>query len=1009
MRGIQNTHTKSQDLREIIRTQDGFLTGWNNDNPKSDVGETQLTVLENCIPFRDRLEPRGGLKPQTAYLKKGSPENAAIFDTRATGAFYDDEWDELFSFDGSDILNYGKLDFETIFAYGYNAGVVIHNQKRKGDKIVVSTSGWLYSAVNMHSIIEKRSADYFTRPIITTSTTFGGGGNINVVASSSGTFHYSFYASFVRKVDGVVVSESPIVDGTAINHGAELDGIITPFTLANTLLFYPSDYFDTGFAGTDNMYTHVRYYRSKVQTTSTGWRLSLDGQVYNVGDYEINSLGSSVGQTLDLNVTDGELTTDPSRAVYWLDGYQEVAPSEIFTISSGIYIARDENKKNDFIYCPIGAGDNEKYFGWYNPLFQYGSVEGDITQILDMGSYVVITTSVRTYYVDTVNYSEDESQRSLGVFTPILPNAVLITDKTGVDFNQRNAFVKTGIGSAIGFTSDGEIRELSGYQWGSDLAQGKVHSITKGKIKNNSYYCQAAFVNDAYWLYYREPYTEAGHPYGHTYYYTRTLRLGTTEESGYGFCRITGEQLEGESITLAGSTTGWPYTSNNLRMNTLFIPIKGVLHVLRRQKEHWNTGGDGWVSLMEYTGDKFDNKINKDVVDIYETVLATPSYVSTSYFPILSEIEFPEVTGTYESYFIYFLKSHFHLRADKFAFKVSDETTKGYEITDDKGAAVGELSPVSLSDVSFDMDARAGESEAIQATTEDFSPTSAVTLQRDVQDHRIRITLRGDASGFQLTGMQSHFKRHDRTELDETDTTNDILALNTDLYCRITGKKKNFAVGTGRASYFDVGAPIDDTPMRASADAIQSGTITLTTGPDGIYDTSLYTGLIMGSGSWMEFQAPSITTPSSATIMFWYQSAQIGSSVITGWNSAETGLYKLYTDGSTWFVKNDDYDTDTTIASTESSWTHIAFAFSCSFSFFGFETTNLKVYKNGLLVNTIAIGSALENYIKAPSIRIDGQSLYSDIRMYNKEIDADQMLLYYNNIINNEGDYVNGY
>ena len=61
------------------------------------------------------------------------------------------------------------------------------------------------------------------------------------------------------------------------------------------------------------------------------------------------------------------------------------------------------------------------------------------------------------------------------------------------------------------------------------------------------------------------------------------------------------------------------------------------------------------------------------------------------------------------------------------------------------------------------------------------------------------------------------------------------------------------------------------------------------------------------------------------------------------------------------------------------------------------------------MVNTIAIGSALENYIKAPSIRIDGQSLYSDIRMYNKEIDADQMLLYYNNIINNEGDYVNGY
>ena len=74
MKGFQRTRTKAQNLTEIVFKQDGFLTGLNLDAPKSDVGDTQLTALKNAIPYRDRIDARGGIKPQTEYLRKGFNE-----------------------------------------------------------------------------------------------------------------------------------------------------------------------------------------------------------------------------------------------------------------------------------------------------------------------------------------------------------------------------------------------------------------------------------------------------------------------------------------------------------------------------------------------------------------------------------------------------------------------------------------------------------------------------------------------------------------------------------------------------------------------------------------------------------------------------------------------------------------------------------------------------------------------------------------------------------------------
>ncbi|MCP3681112.1 MAG: hypothetical protein GY861_00340, partial [bacterium] len=104
IKGFERTRTKAQNSREIIQSQGGFLGGLNTDLPKSDVGDTQLPVLKNCLPFRDRVEARGGIKPQTNYpLRSG--DNGVLFDNSVRAVYYDQDWDAIFYIDTSSVVN----------------------------------------------------------------------------------------------------------------------------------------------------------------------------------------------------------------------------------------------------------------------------------------------------------------------------------------------------------------------------------------------------------------------------------------------------------------------------------------------------------------------------------------------------------------------------------------------------------------------------------------------------------------------------------------------------------------------------------------------------------------------------------------------------------------------------------------------------------------------------------------------------------------------------------------
>jgi len=549
MKGYQDTKTKAQNLTEIVQSQNGFLSGLNADDPKSKVGDTQVTVLENIIPYRNRLEGRGGIKPNKSYYNAesygyGVVNNSfvdRIYDHGNT--FYDEEWDVIFHGLSPKISN-GKT---LTWCYDYDPTLWIDTltYKRTNDGIIVSTNPEIAGNKKI-AIIRKYGNSFFIRPLVSNTTTNGSG--TVFLTGESGSFYYPFVFSYVRKVNDIVEAESEIniIPSGSYYSSSELNGSNTPFYINSFVSnAYPTEYFES-WDSEINFYTHIRIYRAPLMPLGeTESKYVRNTNYYHVGDLPFTSIVglsyppvTALPDKFDMNITDSELVNrEPAWNIKWRDAFEPIDSLKIFDISSAMLVARNENKKDDYIYSPIMSGDNQKYMGWYNPLFQYGSgISGKITSITDVGSYCVITTDNKTYYIDTITKTQDTDNQALGIYIPILSDAVKVDDTVGVKENQRLALIKLSEGKLIGFTSEGEIRKFSGYAWESDLARGKVQSITKGLISRNSLPCTGIFSNDSYYLFYHELDSSVTNSS-----VVNTLRLGTTEESGYGFTIFTGK------------------------------------------------------------------------------------------------------------------------------------------------------------------------------------------------------------------------------------------------------------------------------------------------------------------------------------------------------------------------------------------------------------------------------------------------------------------------------------
>ena len=985
MKGAQRTRTRAQNLAEIVQKQGGFLTGLNQDSPKSDVGDTQLTVLKNAIPFRDRIDARGGLKPTTKY-KEEATFDEAIFGTNVDTLYYDEDWDEIFYSDGTvKVTGTKALTYCETLHPRYLEGIKF---VRANDKIIVCSGGGTVS-----TIIEDRGADFFIRPLYSQNSFLPVTKTPLITNSDVGTtFQYAFIYSFVRIIDGVVLFESqyytPILKGNSV----ELNGTVTPYSVTTSANNKPTLHYVAGSA--DNLFTHIRYYRTE-DLGSVALPVSenlLQYNFYRVGDAVLNGIETTpvLTSNSDLNVTDSIMVID--LATYpplWQAGYVAMPQNSIADASNGMLLMKNEG--SEINYSPIMSGDAQKYLGWYNPFYQYSKgVNGDVTMIKDVGSGCLITTANRSYYIDTASKIENEGQRALAIYTPILADVTMISKNIGVSLNQRMSVVEANEGNLIGFTSDGAIRNFANGRWGVDLTKDKMQGITVGLIKEYGLQASAVFSNDAYYLTYTVLKTTFNDSEYNKFY---TLRLGTTEQSGYGFSVFTGEpdadevalrDLLGDvagSLAYMQEASGWPFLANEVMYDNLtpFVTIKDVLHCIRSDVDYTS------AVLLEYTGDKFDKKLNKDVIDGF-TGATTPVYDNTVYHDINTEIEFPEVTPESEGDFIYFLRANFYLRADRFSYKVTSETTKGYEITNTN------IERVTLADTEFSMDVRSGETDEIKASNEVFEPTKAVVLNRDVQDHRIRLTLKSDVSGFQLTGMESHFKRDIRKNIGVTDTQTDIEALNTDMFIHINQNIANLCVGTDRSATFDIGSPIEGAFLKHNPEPQVEGAVpTLETDPAG--DTY---AVVVNSD--MEFEVIEPISITACTLMLWRKAVN-SIEYKFGWNSEATDLYIIEVIGTTikFYEVIAGVKTELLTDTDATSWEHYAIVYNSGWT----------LYKDGVSVDTSAEG--LETSVNFPSFRTNGTGTFADIRAYNKALTTDQLALYYTNFLNEDGDYTNGY
>ena len=158
--------------------------------------------------------------------------------------------------------------------------------------------------------------------------------------------------------------------------------------------------------------------------------------------------------------------------------------------------------------------------------------------------------------------------------------------------------------------------------------------------------------------------------------------------------------------------------------------------------------------------------------------------------------------------------------------------------------------------------------------------------------------------------------------------------------------------------------------MSSNLPQIVGAVASIVEGPNGTQ-----TGISFPGGTSYEWQAPQVS--GNPTIMFWERN--LSGRVVAGWSSDEAD--KVEIDGN-----------------VSGSWQHTAYVY---------NGTGWTIYTDGTLAGTTT--ESLPVGATSPSILIEGAGEVADVRMYNKNLTAEQILFYYNNVMDNQGEYVNGY
>lgn len=162
--------------------------------------------------------------------------------------------------------------------------------------------------------------------------------------------------------------------------------------------------------------------------------------------------------------------------------------------------------------------------GYYNTALQVNRLKDGVRAFIDIGDYVIVCTSNKTYMYRINSFNNVGSLES--VFQLTTP--ARIDDKIGVI--DVGTISQISEGRFIAVCSDASVRIFDTVRWGSDLSLDKIKSSEIKKMQNGSV---SAYWQGAYYLWYRKDSTDTHN--------TNTLRLAVEDAAGEGWTTYGGD------------------------------------------------------------------------------------------------------------------------------------------------------------------------------------------------------------------------------------------------------------------------------------------------------------------------------------------------------------------------------------------------------------------------------------------------------------------------------------
>jgi len=740
--------SKPQGDRNIKITQAGFLGGLNLDVPVGNINETEVAVLENLIPYRNRLESRPGVSLSGSTM----PGTGTIHTLK-----YHSGQEKFILHRGSSV--YVSSDYLSTWSVAA-VGPIGVSVADADSNILEYTDNCIICQEDRILVLELSNSNYL-RHINSDgpNTAFP-----ITSADGDGDYKYRITYTFARYVDDVLVAESHPYRSDTFD-----ETLFTEITMPDEWESEDQISITNYNAPSDTHWTHIRLYRTLdigvfgrgnssfqyfhfhtmtfeeaenytgsgisvfsissaisafalhsegfIQVTSTGHNFLDEDEITIIdtdnydGVYTIESIVDAnnfvIPGTFVADDAKGQAAVEPAFYIY--DGAEYgIGASDIIIQSRGdllrsellypISTGQVACLSDGFLFCAVSHNkviysQNNEFIGYYYPGGQFVTVNDTVTAMISSPESMIIVCKRSTYRQNSISISSSNyGDINLGEFISVLDKPSLVDDIIGV--SQSKTISNVDMYRFMAVCSDNSVRLFDGSAWGVNLAKSKVVSeINK-------------MVDGAQALYNPEG--------GYLIWYSitdgavvadRALRVGLSEEYGAGWCQYSG--------------TSYPYPALNKNSVSLFIG--STYQMPRMICVDYSDSNPYWVETYNGPTGSGYSRSNTDIGSV----------------DIACKVRFKDDVGSAKHYFIRHQESHVYLRAL------------------DRGSDLPAGLVATLS-------AYADDSSTPVDTYTDFDVSGDVHFVRDISGKRISIEFSTNKAGFILIEKDGYYAVQDR-------------------------------------------------------------------------------------------------------------------------------------------------------------------------------------------------------------------------------------------------------